>query len=419
MSNNLHRVQNIFIADGTALPANDSLIAAVTPGKIGVYGWDMTALNPAGGDTISTQPYIYIVQGMPDGTVKRSMKIDGTSVINYTAKKYAAPARKVSFIGYNRLTTTGSIEVNPSTEYQFSIIFKNDKWLYSERPEALRVSFFTGAAPTQSTIADQTVSAINNGNYKKQIVAVKVGNGTGAYGLTGATNFGVEIWALDVPQNYDTTYTSNQVYFTVHVNDATGFGTTTTGGNLQQFSKGSGTYDQVFTMENYDLQYEGVLNRVQWPIPTQMITATAALITSSSVGVTSNGTTGQDTVTFSASVAGIITNGDRISVDGNLYEVKYMISNTVAVLTTPLLTTNATGVVLVRVKYDIINIEFNDSINTPTGVVAVANKSVVIAVPAITAGGAYTTNSQSGIDVKAILDAWMASTPKAFPVITI
>ena len=419
MSNNLHRVQNIFIADGTALPVNDAATTAVTVGKIGIYGGDMKALNPSGADTITTQPYIYIVEGKADGTLKRSMKIDGANVINYTAKKYEPAKRKVSYIGYSRLAATGLIEVNPLTEYQFSIVFKNDKWLYSERPEVLRVSFVTSATPSQLTIANQITAAINNSAYKSQITAVTVGDGTGAYGLTGATNYGVEIWALDVNQNASTTYTPNQVYFTVHVNDNIGFGTTTTTGNVQQFTYGSGTYNEVFTIENYDYQYEGVLNKRLWPIPVLDYSSNAALITSSSVGVTSNGTTGQDTVTFSGSVAGILTGGDKVSIDGILYEIKYMISNTVAVLTTPLLTTNATGVVLVRVKYDMINIEFNDAINTPTGVVAVANKSIVIAVPAIAAGGAYTSNSQSGVDVKAILDAWMLSTPRAFGSITI
>lgn len=423
MSNNLHKAQNIFIADGTALPANNADTTAITAGKIGIYGQDMLALNPAGGDTITTQPYIYIMEAKTDsngvGYLKRSPRIDGANVINYTAKKYAASKREVWAIGHNRATAVGTIEVNNSTDYTFTIRFKNDKHLYSERPEVLNVTFTSAAAATQLSIATQIAASINNSSYKTEIKAVVVGDGTGVYGLTGATDYGVEIWGLDVNQNLSTTYTQNIVYFAVFVNDATGFGTTSTCTQIQAFTPGVGTYNEVYAIENFDLAYEGAINRRQWPIPSYDYSSVAAYITSSAIVPTSAGTTGEDTVTFSATVAAMLAAGDKVSIDAVLYEIKYFISTTVAVLTTPLLSTNATGAVLVRVKYDLINIEFNDAINTPTGVVAIANKSVVIAVPAITAGGAYTTQSQSGTDVKAILDAWMASTPRAFANITI
>lgn len=423
MSNNLHKAQNIFIADGTALPANNADTTAITAGKIGIYGQDMLALNPAGGDTITTQPYIYIMEAKTDsngvGYLKRSPRIDGANVINYTAKKYAASKREVWAIGHNRATAVGTIEVNNSTDYTFTIRFKNDKQLYSERPEVLNVTFTSAAAATQLSIATQIAASINNSSYKTEIKAVVIGDGTGVYGLTGATDYGVEIWGLDINQNLSTTYTQNIVYFAVFVNDATGFGTTSTCTQIQAFTPGVGTYNEVYAIENFDLAYEGAINRRQWPIPSYGYSSVAAYITSSAIVPTSAGTTGEDTVTFSATVAAMLAAGDKVSIDAVLYEIKYFVSTTVAVLTTPLLSTNATGVVLVRVKYDLINIEFNDAINTPTGVVAIANKSVVIAVPAITAGGAYTTQSQSGTDVKAILDAWMATTPRAFANITI
>ncbi len=432
MSNNLHRVQQIFIADGTALPTNNAPLSAMTVGKIGVYGQDMLALDPVGTDNITTQPFIYIMESKSDATtgvsyIKRTGRIDGSSIINYTAKKYEAPKRSVESFGYHRafidatgtvVPAGGSIEVNPSTDYQFSIIFKNDKHLYSERPEAYRVSFTSSATATQLTIATQAAAAINNGGYKGQIKAVVIGDGIGIFGLTGATNFGVETWSLDVPQYSSTTYTGNQVYFSLHIDDSTGFGGTTYT-SIQSFDLGSGTYAQVANIENYDLMYEGLNNRRQWPIPSVDMSANAAFITSLPIVPTATGALNDDFVTFSGSVIGILAGGDKVSIAGVLYEIKYLVSNTTAVLTTPLVALVAAGAVLVRVKYDIINIEYNDSINTPTGVVAIANKSVVIAVPAITAGGLYTSQSQSGTDVKAILDAWMLSTPRAFAAITI
>lgn len=423
MSNNLHRVQNIFISDGSALPTNNAAITALTAGQIGIYGADMTALNPAGGDTITTQPAIYVVESKTDSNgvnyVKRSTKIKGTSVIRYEGKSFESPKREVWALGYNRATQTGTIEVTANTEYKFSIVFKNYKWLYSERQEFYRVTFTSSSIATQLTIATQAANAINNGNYKTQISAVVVGDGTGAYGLTGAANYGVEITAKDVSQNLNTTYTLNQVYFQVAVDDSTGFGSTTTCTQIQAFDPGNGSYYQVYNMENFDFQYEGVLNRREFPIPALDYSASSSLISSANIVPTATGTSGEDKVTFSATVAAILKAGDKIEISSVTYEIKYFISSTVAILTSVLSTSPSTTAVKVKYKYDLITIEYNDNIYTPTGVVAEANKSVVIAVPAIDAGGAYNSLSSAGTDVKAILDDWMASTPAALANISI
>jgi hypothetical protein len=419
--NNIHRVQNTFIsADaGTAMPADNSAISAITPGMIGIYGTDMLALNPAGVDTITTQPAIYIVEGKSE-YVKRSMKIAGTAVTSYKAESYAPAQRNVWSIGYNRATTTGSIEVNNDTNYNFTIRFKNDKWLYSQRPELLNVNFQSPTAATQSGLATTIASTINNSSWKAEVVAIVVGNGTGVYGVTGATAFGVEITAKDVDQYYSTTYTPNQVYFSVQVNDASGFGTTTTCSLIQAMAYGSGTYNQVYTIENKDLAYEGAINRRMWPIPVFEYASSSAYISSAAIVPTVTGTIAQDTVTFSAPVQNtIIRAGEKVTLGGVSYEIKYFISSTVAVLTSPLVAGLAAAAALVRLKYDLITIEFNDSVTTPTGVVATANKSVLIAVPAITAGGAYNSLSAVGQDAKDILDAWMTSTPGAFANISI
>jgi hypothetical protein len=418
--NNIHRVQNTFIsADaGTAMPADNSAISAITTGTIGIYGTDMLALNPAGVDTITTQPAIYIVEGKSD-YVKRSMKIAGTAVTSYQAESYAPAQRNVWSIGYNRKTTTGSIEVNNDTNYNFTIRFKNDKWLYSQRPELLNVNFQSPTAATQLGLATTIASTINNSSWKAEVVAIVVGNGTGVYGVTGATAFGVEITAKDVDQFYNTTYTPNQVYFSVQVNDASGFGTTTTCTLIQAMDYGSGTYNQVYTIENKDLAYEGAINRRMWPIPVFEYAATSTYILSAAIVPTVTGTIGEDVVTFSAAVNLIIRPGEKVELGGVNYEIKYFVSNTVAVLTSPLVAGLVAAAAKVRLKYDLITIEFNDSVTTPTGVVATANKSVLIAVPAITAGGAYNSLSAVGQDAKDILDAWMASTPGAFANISI
>jgi hypothetical protein len=423
--NNLNRVQSIFISDGTGLPTNNATISSVTSGIVGVYGTDMTALDPSGTDTITTQPGIYIVEGKTDSLgnsyVKRSSKIDGASVLSYQADVYSPAKREVWALGYSRSAAAGTIEVNPDTTYNYTIRFKNDKFIYSERPEVLNVSFTSSTTATQLSIATQVASSINNSSFKKNVIAVVIGDGTGVYGLTGASNYGVEITSKDVEQFINTTYTLNQVYFAVFVNDATGFGTTTTCTQIQAFAYGSGTYNQIYSLENKCFGTEGVMNRRQWPIPVLDYSSSSTLSLSSTSGIPAItvGNIGEDRITFTSTVAGILRAGEKVELNGANYEIKYFVSTTIAVLTSVLLAATTGTVTKVRYKYSTINIEFNDAINTPTGVVAIANKSVSIAVPTITAGGAYTSHSTAATNLKALLDAWMATTPRAFGAITI
>lgn len=423
--NNLNRVQNLFISDGTALPVNNAAITTVATGDIAVIGQNMLALNPAGGDTITTEPSIYLVEGKTttagDFYVKRSMKIDGANVLSYSAKSYSPDVRNTWSIGYSRKAAAGTIEVNNDTNYNFSIRFKNDKWNYSERPEMFNVNFTSALAATQLSIATQIASAINNGAFRTNVTAIVVGDGTGVYGVTSATNFGVEITSKDVNQFSATTYTPNQVYFSAHVNDASGFGTTTTCTEAQAFKYGSGTYNQIRTLEKKCMAYEGGnINLRQWPIPELDYSSTSAyLLSSAVVATTVTGTIAEDKVTFSADVSAIIRPGEKVELGGVNYEIKYFISTTVAILTSVLTAGLAAAAIKLRMKYDTVVIEFNDTINGPTGAVAVANKSVIIAVPAIDAGSAYNTLSTAGTNLKAILDGWMTTTPRAFANISI
>lgn len=430
MSNNLHRVQNIFISTGGTLPSNDAVITAVTDGQVGVYGADMKALNPAGADTISTQPYIYVVQGKTDanGTfaVKRSQKINGASIISCQGKPYEAAKREVWSIGYNRKTATGSITAANNTEYKFSLLFKNDKSLYSERPERFAVQFTSAASATQTSIATQIANSINNSSFSKYVTAIVVGDGSGVYGMTTPTNVGVEITSKDINQNLSTTYFPQKVYFSAAVDRATGFGTSTSCTQIQAFDPGNGTYEQVFAAENFDFGYEGVINRYEWPIPALAYSASSTLVPSAAIGVNATGTATQDTLVMASTIAAILKPGDKLDISGNAYEIKYIAgdgtgtSGNPIVLTSPLLTSPAgTDVVKLKVKYDLITIEFNDSINGPTGNVAVANKSVVIASPALDSGDAYNGTSGSSGDLVALLNAYIASVPQALPNISI
>jgi hypothetical protein len=372
------------------------------------------------------------------------MSIKGGALTSAKAKHYVPARRQVCYIGYQRGsvvdgTTTaasGSIEVNNSTEYNFGIRFKWDKSFYSERPEVLNATFTSAATATQSNIADQIVSAINTSAYGstptgiKCVKAVKVGDGTGIYGLTAAANFGVEIWGLDVNQFTTSTYKPTYVNFSVFVNDASGFGTATTAGEIQSKSEGIGTYAQVSNMENYLAQFDGVSNRRMWPAQTVTLSSSSTPVDSANVsggGVTNS--TGNVTTVISEDVANVATStaalrpGELVLIDSVAYEIKYIISTTKFVVTEVFAASYGAGANLkVRYLYNIITLEFADkSFTAGPDVTSEARKSIVIATPAIDAAAAdpfdrtydSADTSAEALDLRDILNAWIASTPLA------
>ena len=439
---NTINVNEIFIGNGAALDANNTNIAALTK-QTAIVGADMTALNPAGGDTITTQPVIYLVNKLADSTLKRSFPLKGTSVTSYKAEHYAPARRCVATVGYQRgsvvdgVTTaaSGSIEVNNDTLYNLSIRFKWDKQFFSERPEMLRISFTSAAAATQLSIANQITSLINNSPYGSQptgikvIKAVTIGNGTGIYGLTGASAYGVEMWGLDVNQFQNTTYAPLYVYFSAQVDDASGFGTTTTSSLVQTMDPGIGTYNQIYTRENYNYQFEGVLNRTKWPIPTLAYLSSATFVTSGNVAAAATSPTGNVTTVINEDVVTVVTStaglrpGEIIDIDGVQYEIKYILSATKFVITTPATASyGAAANIKVKYLYNVFTITTSD-VTTGAGanMGMFANKGIMIATPSIDAAAAdpfdrtldSADTSAECLDLLDILNAWMATTPLA------
>lgn len=413
----IHKVTNTFVGNGTAL---ETTVNTLTPGKLGVFGQDQNILASAylaGGAAES----IVVSETYADGSFKKSMSINGASVTSARGKRYSPATREVWAIGYNRKTASGLINAVSSTDYTFNIRFKNDKSLYSERPEVLRGSFFSSAAATQLTIATQIAAVINNGGYKTVIKALIVGNGTGIQGLTGATAYGVEITALDINQFRSSTYKENRVYFSVFVEDATGFGATTTCDQIQANSYGEGTYNYIYNKENFDYQYEGLSNRRLWPAQSVSFNVSNTGYLTAAIVPTVTGVVGEDTVTFSASVAAIIRVGELVELGGNMYEVKYFISATVAVLTTAVPAIAALSAVKLKYFYSILILEFADNdFTSGADLISQARKSVYIATPAIDAGAAYTAisaGSTEGASLLSKLNTWLATTP-AKPVLT-
>lgn len=410
----IHKVTNMFVGNGTAL---ETSVSTLTPGKLGLFGNNNTVL--AAGETISTvgKDSIFLSETYANGSSKKSMYIRGTNVIGARSERYTPAQRETWAIGYNRKTATGSIEVNPSTDYTFSIVYRNDKTFYSERNEQYRVTFTSSASATQLSIATQIAAAITNGAFKSQTAGIVVGDGTGVMGLTGATNYGVEITAKDTRQFTGTTYLENRVYFSVQTDDSTGFGATATAQIIAN-SRGEGTYNWVSNYEKYLYQYEGLQNLRMWPAQVQSLNSVnTPALTSSITTVTTTAVLGDDRL-----VVGSTTNlrpGELLSIGGQLLEVKYIIDATNLIVFTPFVAADVaailtTTVILARYFYDIIVIEFNDtSFTTGADTVSLSRKSVYITTPAINTGQAYTANSTEKAALIASLNPWLASTPLA------
>lgn len=463
----IHKVTNIVVGNGSALPANNAQVSPSAIARLGIYGSDMLALNPAGGDTMSTAggDAITFFQELADGSLKKTFPVKGVNVTGAKAIHYRPARRNVWSIGYHRGFRTnpdearatiataynytaagGDITVANSTEYKFTIRFKSDKTFYSERPEVLNVSFTSSASTSQKLIAIQIANAINNSAFGNQptgikvIQAVVVSDGTGVtaatattpviYGETGNTGvYGVEITALtSVNQFTNSSYKEQRVYFSVHVDDNSGFGTTTECVEMQANSYGEGTYNFVSNMENFLAQYEGINNRRAWPAQTVTLTSSATPVTSANVAAAATNATGNVGTTISEDLVTVATDtiglngGDLIDINGVAYEIKYIRSSTSFVITEAASATYAGANLKVKYFYNLIVIEFTDS-SFIQGADAVTNakKSIIIATPAIDAGAAdpFDTTKDSAdtsaeaLDLYDVLNGWLATTPLA------
>lgn len=430
----IHKVTNTFVGNGSAL---ETSVNTLTPGKLGVFKADQSVLAAG-------QPYvagtatqkIQVSETFADGSFKKSMWVDGASLVNIRTEAYAPATRNVWAIGYDRKATVGSIEVNNASDYTASIRFKNDKSLYSERPEMLRINFTSSATATQLSVATQTAAAINNSGYKTLVEAKIVSNGPfvaatgtspavfGDATLGAATAYGVEITALDINQFRSSTYKENRVYFSVQVEDATGFGSSTTCTEIQPVSYGQGTYNYVYNKENFDYQYEGLSNRRLWPAQSVSFNVNATSVNTGALTVTGSLAIGQDLLTLSAGSTAQIRTGELITVGGVFYEVKYIIGTgaiTKLILTTVAPATVAAQAITVRCFYSLMVLEFNDnSFTSGADLISVARKSIYIATPAINAtapiagntlASVLTTASTEAQNLRDFIGAWAATTP--------
>lgn len=410
----------IQIGDGTAIP---STFATVAAGDLAVVKRDMTLLTP--GQTIADSDEIYIAQGTASNP-QLSAPIKGSSVVSWAGESFKPGIKQTSHIGYDRITAQ-SINVLNSTEYSLAILLKDDKDLFSHR-QLRKLYFYTSSTTATAkeileNLASQIQLDINNSGELLPLQVTVIGDGTGEsttatvngvtvryHDITAATNFGLEITGTEYTFNQLKGY--QKVFFELGIN--TGFDTTTVVSNTQAMFLGIGTYGQVYMIEDYGLFYYGFTNRRMFPVltPTRYTVATPTEVASTAGGTVTT-VSGDDEITFSTAPGTAIPAGSILTLSGgDVLEIKFFKSSTVAVCTSNSATSTASQTYTLKQFYDLYTIEHNDdsasgeingrSVNAPI--------RTMIAVP---------PNSTQGADLEARLNPWMASTPKAFTSVTL
>lgn len=227
----------------------------IADGEIVVLKADGTALGAA--ETVADSPYITIVQGRASGKpMTSSVKIDGSSVIGANALAFRDKVEQQTFVGYNTVLTSGSIDAQPFTTYKMTIHYKNNKEVFSEQLMKRVYSYTTQATATQEEIVDCFVSLINNEEFFGAL-ATKVDDG--------GTNFGIQLdgQALD----FESPAFKYQVMF-FEVSLGTGFGATTLTDPQVAFDMGSGKGEQIVELEYFCNGTDGAINRVYFPAAT-------------------------------------------------------------------------------------------------------------------------------------------------------
>jgi hypothetical protein len=248
-----HRTGTIIIGKNVASTATN--LATMVEGEVSVIKPDNTFLAP--GDTVSDAEYIYIVVKTADG-YKYSNKIQGRNITKFEGADWVAATQQVSFVGYDG--TTGVLNVEDETEYSLHIVFKHNKDIWSQRQHKKTFHYTTGIGATAAEIVDAFVDLINNDEETSSlVVAANVG-----------PDLGISITGLVQP--YNTLDEFEQVQFELALDGGFGGSSETTlfefgAGNSVNRENGSGTYELVRDIENDMQGYEGITNRVGFPVP--------------------------------------------------------------------------------------------------------------------------------------------------------
>lgn len=162
-------------------------------GAIGIYGIASNAANDNSGklalisdaaaagvilDEAYSGPSIWIAQGTPTGAIV-SNKINVADIRGIVGKPYSAPVLQVSYVGFNPVTNTGSLNLLPFLDRAEGILGVTDVTLNSQ--QFPKENFSTSRIFADSNVFDVLASVLQKNrerNPASRVIVGLVSNGT-------------------------------------------------------------------------------------------------------------------------------------------------------------------------------------------------------------------------------------------------
>lgn len=296
---NIERPYKILIAkSGVTQDANE--LASLAEGELILLKqngdrYDSTDANKADGSE-----FIYVVQGTAAGEApKYSAKIKKAGIKSVVASTGAAAVEQVSFIGNNG--AAGSIEggdngIVNGQEYSMHVVIKGaDKDLYSKRQLRKSFSFVADASGTELEVRDGLFNVIVADAAFSDVSAasVKPGAVIEVSKVDDGSNYGIKLEGLAIVAKAQDEY--EQVIFEIGLDqgftaatrlaelgyaylDGAAPAAETPGANASNVpSRGAGTLQLVKDMEEFGQGFNGISNKVGFPVADYPKYAVAAL----------------------------------------------------------------------------------------------------------------------------------------------
>lgn len=273
---NLERPYKILIGKG-GVTHDATDMSDLAEGELAIVKQDGTLLGA--GETIANSEFIYIAQGTATlGEPKFSDKIFGAQIKKYSGSSYAAANEQLSYVGYNE--TAGDIEDNSvaiGEEFSLHLVIKGfDKDLYSKRQ--LRKSFsYVAEAATQESVANGLKAALVGDDFIQDGATPKAGALIRVDVVNSGSDYGLKFEALaQTPNSLDE---AEQVIFEIGLDkgftsatrlDELGYiyedGNAPVAGSSEVPVKGTGSYQAVRELEEFAQGFQGITNKVGFPV---------------------------------------------------------------------------------------------------------------------------------------------------------
>ena len=408
------RVMRLFTSKDVSTAASGLTVNTVTNGSVVPFkANDNTQLLAT--DTVTESNEIFLVQG-ETGTISStgaakgnlvSPSIKGVTVRDYRGEIFKAYRQEIVYVGHKPSNTTthaagsGAIVAANSSEYSMLIKFKGQQEILWR---ASRYNYTSDTSATQLEIATAFVTKIN-ADTAIGAVAVVVGDGTGANGVTGATNYGIQVifnanlyGSVGLPDVYPT------------VTNA--FSTTPVATDVN-YSPGNGNQVQMLDVEFTSQSNMGFKNRIWFPggdttaVPTTYIVAQSASALTGTCATTAGDRRVTGTGTFFLTELAV---GDAININGTRYSVRTITSDVALALDNPAIDTNAADASTKEEGYDIVVIAHDNTMASARAgeTIELAPMQTLVAFPS------KLTNASAKTTFLTAMNTWMASTPKQF-----